>query len=59
MVKISRGAKNHVRLRPAGTVLASLQGRTVDEIAEMFAAWDHHVRDVIHVNPDRALDSWS
>lgn len=63
LVKISRTAKNHVRLRRAGIVLASLQGRTVDEIAEMFAASDHHVRDVIHAFNERgfaALDpKWS
>jgi hypothetical protein len=38
LVKITRTARDRVRLRRAGIVLASLQGRTATEAAAMFAA---------------------
>jgi hypothetical protein len=38
LVRESRTAKDRVRLRRAGMVLASLQGRSAPEIAMMFAA---------------------
>lgn len=48
LVKITRSAKDRVRLRRAGIVLASTQGRSAGEIAMMFAATDGYVREVIH-----------
>ncbi|TDQ00692.1 hypothetical protein EV186_102554 [Labedaea rhizosphaerae] len=38
LVKITRSTKDRVRLRRAGIVLASVQGRAASEIAIMFAA---------------------
>lgn len=38
LVKMTRSAKDRVRLRRAGIVLASMQGRSAGEIAMMFAA---------------------
>ncbi len=38
LVKIARTAKDRVRLRRAGIVLASVQGRSATEAAAMFAA---------------------
>lgn len=38
LVRITRTAKDRVRLRRAGIVLASLQGRSATEAAGMFAA---------------------
>jgi hypothetical protein len=38
LVKITRTARDRVRLRRAGIVLASFQGRSAAEAAEMFAA---------------------
>jgi DNA-directed RNA polymerase specialized sigma24 family protein len=48
LVKITRSTRDRVRLRRAGIVLASVQGRTAAEIAQMFAASDGYVREVIH-----------
>lgn len=48
LVKITRSAKDRVRLRRAGVVLASVQGRSAGEIAVMFAATEGYVREVIH-----------
>jgi transposase len=63
LVKIARSAKDRVRLRRAGVVLASVQGRSVTQIAEMFAASPGYVREVIHAFNDTgfaALDpKWS
>lgn len=38
LVKITRSTKDRVRLRRAGIVLSSVQGRSAGEIAVMFAA---------------------
>jgi hypothetical protein len=43
LVKIARTSKDRVRLRRAGIVLASVQGRTTAQIAEMFAASEGYV----------------
>jgi transposase len=63
LVKIARTSRDRVRLRRAGIVLASVQGRSVPEIAEMFAASEGYVREVIHAFNDTgfaALDpKWS
>jgi pimeloyl-ACP methyl ester carboxylesterase len=47
-VKITRTSRDRVRLRRAGVVLASVQGRSASEIAQMFAASEGYVREVIH-----------
>lgn len=63
LVKITRTTKNRVRLRRAGIVLASTQGRSASEAAAMFAATATYVREVIHAFNDQgfaALDpKWS
>jgi hypothetical protein len=38
LVKIARTARDRVRLRRAGMALASMQGRSVPEVAVMFAS---------------------
>jgi transposase len=48
LVKITRSTRDRVRLRRAGVVLASAQGRSVAQIAVMFAATEGYVREVIH-----------
>ncbi len=47
LVKISRTARDRVRLRRAGIVLASTQGRSASEAAAMFAATPQYAREVI------------
>jgi transposase len=47
LVKITRTAKDRVRLRRAGIVLASMQGRSAAEAAAMFAASPQYAREVI------------
>src|SRR4051794_15712907 len=63
LVKITRSTRDRVRLRRAGVVLASVQGRPASEIAVMFAATENYVREVIHAFNDQgfaALDpKWS
>jgi transposase len=63
LVKITRTTKDRVRLRRAGVVLASMQGRPAADIAVMFAATDGYVREVIHALNEHgfaALDpKWS
>src|SRR4029079_18237739 len=63
LVRIDRTSKDRVRLRRAGIVLASVQGRPVSVIAQMFAAGEGYVREVIHAFNDTgfaALDpKWS
>jgi transposase len=62
-LKITRSTRDRVRLRRAGIVLASVQGRSAGEIAVMFAATENYVREVIHAFNDQgfaALDpKWS
>ncbi|WP_083275996.1 IS630 family transposase [Pseudonocardia sp. HH130630-07] len=48
LVRITRTARDRVRLRRAGIVLASVQGRTATEAAMMFAAKPQYAREVIH-----------
>ncbi|RSM82757.1 IS630 family transposase [Kibdelosporangium aridum] len=48
LVKVTRSTRDRVRLRRAGIVLASMQGRGAADIAVMFAATDSYVREVIH-----------
>src|ERR1700704_815744 len=47
LVKITRTARDRVRLRRAGIVLASFQGRSASEAAEMFAASAQYAPEVI------------
>lgn len=48
LVKITRTARDRVRLRRAGIVLASVQGRSAADAAAMFAATAQYAREVIH-----------
>jgi transposase len=59
LVKITRSAKDRVRLRRAGIVLASVQGRSAAEIAVMFAATEGYVREVIHAFNDFGSRHWT
>ena len=63
LVRITRTAKDRVRLRRAGIVLASVQGRSAAEAAAMFAATPQYGREVIHAFNEQgfaALDpKWS
>ena len=63
LVKITRTARDRVRLRRAGIVLASMQGRSPAEAAGMFAATAQYAREVIHAFNEQgfaALDpKWS
>jgi len=63
LVKITRTARDRVRLRRAGIVLASMQGRSPAEAAAMFAATAQYAREVIHAFNEQgfaALDpKWS
>jgi len=63
LVKITRTAKDRVRLRRAGIVLASVQGRSAADAAAMFAATPQYAREVIHAFNEKgfaALDpKWS
>src|SRR3954471_9149379 len=63
LVKITRTARDRVRLRRAGIVLASVQGRSAAEAAAMFAATATYAREVIHAFNEKgfaALDpKWS
>ena len=63
LVRITRTARERVRLRRAGIVLASVQGRSAAEAAAMFAATAQYAREVIHAFNEQgfaALDpKWS
>lgn len=48
LVKITRTARDRIRLRRAGIVLALVQGRSAVEAAAMFAATAQYAREVIH-----------
>ncbi|MGH3670551.1 MAG: helix-turn-helix domain-containing protein, partial [Pseudonocardiaceae bacterium] len=55
LVKITRTARDRVRLRRAGIVLASVQGRSASEAAAMFAATAQYAREVIHAFNDQGF----
>jgi transposase len=63
LVQIARRTKDRVRLRRAGIVFASFQGRPASEVAQMYAASAQYVREVIHAFNEQgfaALDpKWS
>ncbi|WP_019872990.1 IS630 family transposase [Sporichthya polymorpha] len=48
LVKITRTTRDRIRLRRAGIVLASSQGRSAADAAGMFAATAQYAREVIH-----------
>ncbi len=55
LVRVARTSRDRVRLRRAGMALASLQGRSVPEIAVMFAAKEQTVRELIHAFNERGF----
>jgi 2-keto-3-deoxy-6-phosphogluconate aldolase len=55
LVKITRTARDRVRLRRAGIVLASVQGRSAAEAGAMFAATPQYAREVIHAFNDQGF----
>ena len=55
LVKIARTTKDRVRLRRAGMALASMQGRSVPQVAVMFAAKEQTVRELIKTFNDRGF----
>src|SRR6266516_5131185 len=55
LVKIARTTRDRVRMRRAGMALASMQGRSVPEIATMFAAKEQTVRELIKTFNDRGF----
>jgi transposase len=63
LVRITRSARDRVRLRRAGIVLASARGRSAAEAAALFPATAQCAREVIHAFNEQgfaALDpKWS
>jgi transposase len=59
LVQITRRTKDRIRLRRAGIVLASLQGRSASEAAAMFAASPGYARDVIKSFNEMGFDALS
>jgi hypothetical protein len=55
--RISRTAKDPVRLRRAIVVLMSAQGQTVKDIASLMQAGEDYVCDVIHAFNERGFDA--
>jgi transposase len=55
--RISRTAKDPVRLRRAIVVLMSAQGQTVRDITSLLQVSDDYVRDVIHAFNERGFDA--
>jgi len=57
LVKIARSTRDRVRMRRAGMALASMQGRSVPEIAVMFAAKQETVPELINRFNDRGFSA--
>ncbi|WP_208640579.1 helix-turn-helix domain-containing protein [Streptomyces carpinensis] len=55
--RISRRAKDPVKLRRAIVVLMSAQGQTVQDITVLMQVSEDYVRDVIHAFNERGLDA--
>jgi hypothetical protein len=55
--RISRTAKDPVRLRRAIVVMMSGQGQTVPDITSLLQVGDDYVRDVIHAVNQRGFDA--
>jgi transposase len=57
LARISRTAKDPVKLRRAIVVLMSAQGQPVPDIAELMQVGQDYVRDVIHAFNERGFDA--
>ncbi len=57
LARITRGAKNPVRLRRAMVVMMSGQGQTVRDITSLLQVSEDYVRDVIHAFNERGFDA--
>ena len=57
LVQITRRTRDRIRLRRAGIVLASLQGRSATEAAAMYAATPAYARDVIKAFNQMGFDA--
>jgi transposase len=57
LARISRTAKDPVKLRRAIVVLMSAQGQPVPDIAELMRVGQDYVRDVIHAFNERGFDA--
>ncbi len=57
--KITRTAKNPVKLRRAIVVLMSGQGQPAPDIAYLLKATEDYVRDVIHAFNERGSTRWT
>ncbi|MCX5608497.1 MULTISPECIES: helix-turn-helix domain-containing protein [unclassified Streptomyces] len=55
--RISRSAKDPVRLRRAIVVLMSAQGQAVKDITSLMQVGEDYVRDVIHAFNERGFDA--
>ncbi|MFE5402993.1 transposase [Streptomyces sp. NPDC056580] len=55
--RISRSAKDPVKLRRAIVVLMSAQGQTVKDITTLMQVGEEYVRDVIHAAKERGFDA--
>ena len=55
--RITRTAKNSVRLRRAIVVMMSGQGQTVRDITSLLQVSEDYVRDVIHAFNERGFDA--
>lgn len=55
--RISRTAKDPVKLRRAVVVLMSAQGQPVPDIAHLMQVGEDYVRDVIHTFNERGFDA--
>ena len=57
LARITRSAKNPVRLRRAMVVMMSGQGQTVRDITSLLQVSEDYVRDVIHAFNERGFDA--
>jgi transposase len=57
LARISRTARNPVKLRRAIVVLMSGQGQTVRDITSLMQVSEDYVRDVIHAFNERGFDA--
>jgi hypothetical protein len=57
LARITRSAKNPVRLRRAIVVMMSGQGQTVRDITSLLQVSEDYVRDVIHAFNERGFDA--
>jgi transposase len=57
LARITRSAKNPVRMRRAIVVLMSAQGQTFRDITSLLQVSDDYVRDVIHAFNERGFDA--